>query len=295
LKDPGLLLRKTFLFLMVIGIIFVISKSGQTGIAQPSPGADTDHLFCYPVNGSLRLEGTADVLVPQFGLEPGCRFKEAKYFCAPAEKDVIDNAGNVTVREKRGDPVQLMPVPGSILTGDYVCYEVECANITFPEELEVTDQFGMHVFSKPSPEPKNNPKRKRVPKREVVSSLLCGPAVKGPAPVCGDDVVEAGEECDPPGSACDGDADGVLNELCNVQCQCPPPSATCAPIISRCTRCHDDLVVNEAGDAITEENHGGGAQPESACVFCHGVGGLSAVDEVHLPFLPADQLFNCPQ
>jgi cysteine-rich repeat protein len=248
LKDSGLLLRKTFLFLMVIGIIFAISKSGEIGIAQPSPGADTDHLFCYPVNESLRLEGTADIFVPQFGLEPGCRFKEAKYFCAPAEKDVIDDAGNVTVREKKGDPFQLIPIHGSILTGDYVCYEVECANITFPEELEVTDQFDTHLFDKSSPEPIENPKRKRVPKREVISSLLCGPAVKGPAPVCDNGVLEPGEECDSPGDGCDFDQDGIIDSTCDDQCRCPMPQGVCGDgVVDPGEECDDNNTISGDG------------------------------------------------
>ncbi|MGB7293297.1 MAG: OmcA/MtrC family decaheme c-type cytochrome [Thermodesulfobacteriota bacterium] len=61
------------------------------------------------------------------------------------------------------------------------------------------------------------------------------------------------------------------------------------PVIAACTACHDSLVVNEAGDALTGENHPGGAQPDGACVGCHGVGEFLGVKEVHLPPLPPER------
>jgi OmcA/MtrC family decaheme c-type cytochrome len=67
------------------------------------------------------------------------------------------------------------------------------------------------------------------------------------------------------------------------------------PVISTCTACHDDLGVNEAGDALTGENHLGGPQPESACTACHGLGAPLGVEVVHLPPLPPDQRINRPQ
>ena len=67
------------------------------------------------------------------------------------------------------------------------------------------------------------------------------------------------------------------------------------PVISTCTACHDDLGVNEAGDALTGENHLGGPQPESACIICHGVGEPLGVEAVHLPPLPPGKRINRPQ
>jgi OmcA/MtrC family decaheme c-type cytochrome len=67
------------------------------------------------------------------------------------------------------------------------------------------------------------------------------------------------------------------------------------PVISVCTACHDSLVVNEAGDALTGENHLGGPQPESACTVCHGFGEALGVEAVHLPPLPPDERINRPQ
>jgi OmcA/MtrC family decaheme c-type cytochrome len=73
------------------------------------------------------------------------------------------------------------------------------------------------------------------------------------------------------------------------------------PVISTCTSCHDNLVVNEAGDVLEAGDpdagteHLGGTQPESACVNCHGIGEPLGVEVVHLPFLPPDQRINRPQ
>jgi OmcA/MtrC family decaheme c-type cytochrome len=73
------------------------------------------------------------------------------------------------------------------------------------------------------------------------------------------------------------------------------------PVISTCTSCHDNLVVNEAGDVLEAGDpdagteHLGGTQPESACINCHGVGEPLGVEKVHLPFLPPDQRINRPQ
>src|SRR3990170_5451217 len=74
-----------------------------------------------------------------------------------------------------------------------------------------------------------------------------------------------------------------------------------SPIISVCTACHDHLVVNEAGDALTWDSliegkeHGGGPQPESECVECHAAGEPLGVEEVHLPRLSPEERINRPQ
>ncbi len=76
---------------------------------------------------------------------------------------------------------------------------------------------------------------------------------------------------------------------------------TTTPVISTCTSCHDNLVVNEAGDVLEAGDpeagteHLGGTQPESACINCHGVGEPLGVEAVHLPPLPPDQRINRPQ
>jgi hypothetical protein len=41
-----------------------------------------------------------------------------------------------------------------------------------------------------------------------------------PAPICGNGTIDPGEECDPPGSPCDDDAGGAL---CRADCTCPTP------------------------------------------------------------------------
>jgi len=68
-----------------------------------------------------------------------------------------------------------------------------------------------------------------------------------------------------------------------------------SPVISVCTSCHDNLGVNETGDALTGENHAGGPQPEGACVGCHGLGASLGVEKVHLPPLPPERRIERPQ
>jgi len=67
------------------------------------------------------------------------------------------------------------------------------------------------------------------------------------------------------------------------------------PVIDACVSCHDNMGVNAAGDALTGEGHAGGAQPESSCVGCHGVGTPLGVAEVHIPPLPPSQRINRPE
>ncbi|GIW47070.1 MAG: cytochrome c [Deltaproteobacteria bacterium] len=68
-----------------------------------------------------------------------------------------------------------------------------------------------------------------------------------------------------------------------------------SPVISVCTSCHDSLGVSPSGDALTGENHIGGAQPESACINCHIAGEPLGVEEVHIPPLPPEERIIRPQ
>jgi len=68
-----------------------------------------------------------------------------------------------------------------------------------------------------------------------------------------------------------------------------------APVIDACVSCHDNMGVNAAGDALTGENHAGGAQTESACVGCHAAGQPLGAAEVHLPPLPPSERINRPE
>ncbi|MGH7900844.1 MAG: OmcA/MtrC family decaheme c-type cytochrome [Thermodesulfobacteriota bacterium] len=70
-----------------------------------------------------------------------------------------------------------------------------------------------------------------------------------------------------------------------------------SPIISVCTSCHDELGVNETGDALTGENHSIAniVASENDCVECHGAGEPLGVENVHLPGLPPDRRIERPQ
>jgi OmcA/MtrC family decaheme c-type cytochrome len=67
------------------------------------------------------------------------------------------------------------------------------------------------------------------------------------------------------------------------------------PVINVCTSCHDNLIVTATGSSITEENHIGGAQPESACVDCHIAGAPLGAQEAHLVPLSPELRINRPQ
>jgi OmcA/MtrC family decaheme c-type cytochrome len=70
-----------------------------------------------------------------------------------------------------------------------------------------------------------------------------------------------------------------------------------SPIISVCTSCHDDLGVNETGDALTGGNHSIAniVASENECVECHGAGEPLGVENVHLPGLPPERRIERPQ
>ncbi len=60
---------------------------------------------------------------------------------------------------------------------------------------------------------------------------------------CGDNVIDAGEDCDPPGSTCTFDPAGNPSTFCDEECFCPPtltPTETPTP-----TRCDNDVCPTE--------------------------------------------------
>ncbi len=106
--------------------------------------AVNDHLKCYEIKDPLALKGIVDLNSPQFGLEAGCVFKEAKKFCVPATKTVV----SAQVKEQPVTPAPF--VSTQELLDDYICYRVDCAP-PFPPDTTAHDQFGPRILTKFKP------------------------------------------------------------------------------------------------------------------------------------------------
>lgn len=131
--------------------------------STPGVGQVPDHLKCYKIKDPLRLSGYVDLNSPQFGLEPGCKIYPAKLFCVPVTKAV-----QLATDKATGLPITPEPVPGAD-PGDRICYRVKCP-VAGPAQQQVSDQFGTRIVTEMRPG------------KGFTASLLCTPAVKGPAP-----------------------------------------------------------------------------------------------------------------
>jgi hypothetical protein len=115
-----------------------------------------DHLKCYRIRDSLRLEGVVNLDTKEFGLEPGCKIVGPQLFCVPATKTV---KGAVDTSSSPPTPIELKSIDGPPASGDRLCYRMRCEKAPV-RDLIVEDQFGTHEISRLRP------------------SLLCTPAVK---------------------------------------------------------------------------------------------------------------------
>ncbi len=172
--------------IIIIGLGIML---GAVLIAGAVQAQTNDHLKCYQVKGDLKLKGLVDIETPQFGLEPGCKIKKAKFFCAPATKS------NVDVVDGEKQPITPLLLSAPPAPGDRICWQVKCPE-PFPPDTEVTDQFGTQTLTK------------------FKTKLLCTPAVKG-TEFCGDGVLNGSEECD-------GVDDVACPDLCQADCSCGP-------------------------------------------------------------------------
>jgi hypothetical protein len=200
-------------------VLLVVSTG--TGAAQVD-----DHLKCYKVKDSQSLRGLVDIETPQFGLEAGCKISRTLFFCVPASKDVVEAEVDRT-------PIDPLPIFGPAAPGDRICYKIQCEGASPPDQ-QVSDQFGNRQLT------------------SLIPSLLCTPALKGPAPVCGDQRLDSGEECDPPGTVCD-----AAGRLCDANCQCPDPV------------CGDGILdPGEECDGTDAEACPGECRPTCECSLC---------------------------
>ncbi len=96
-----------------------------------------------------------------------------------------------------------------------------------------------------------------------VSASIVGPA--GPPPVCGDSVVEGGEECDPPGNGCDAECqwicgDGIAH----------PPAEPCDSGGVNTAGCDSDCTPVECGDGHTNTAAGEACDDAGDSANCDG-------------------------
>jgi hypothetical protein len=126
--------------------------------AAPVAAQVPDHLECYKVRDPLRLEAIVDLNSEQFGTETGCKLTRTSLFCVPGTKAVLSAEDR-----KTGAPITPLSFWAPAQPGDVVCYKARCPR-PFPEDQQITDQFGTRTLERLKP------------------SLLCTPAVKGPAP-----------------------------------------------------------------------------------------------------------------
>jgi len=182
-----------------VGVVLAIVV---VGLAATQVRAQHDHLQCHKVKDANKFKAAIVSLTVEqaaFQMPDDCSIKgKARRFCVPAEKNVVDP----------GDA----PVPAGLplstdAAGDYVCYKMKCPKASIADTL-VTDQFGERNLA------------------NVKSAQeICVPAVKGPAPFCGDDFVNAvGEECD-------GSDDSACLASCNPDCTC---AVSCDPLAPAC-------------------------------------------------------------
>ena len=140
----------------------------QIGATNDQDPFQADHLACYKIRDRAKIAGTTvDIDPTQFGFAADCQVLKAVEFCGPAERLIVDMG-------KRVEPADL---PGPASAGDHLCYSLRCPKDTpVREEQEVTDPFGNRIIDR----------------FKLVK--LCTPAIEGPAPVCGNDILERGEE-----------------------------------------------------------------------------------------------------
>ncbi|TFH20310.1 MAG: hypothetical protein E4H03_12440, partial [Myxococcales bacterium] len=125
-------------------------------LAATPAQAQFDHLKCYKAKDQKtfkKAQVDLTALQTQFGVSESCEIKaKAKLFCVPVTKTVLSIEDGLDT-----------PFPAEDLAFDRLCYKLKCPAAQIGPE-EVSDQFGTRQLDK------------------FKASLLCTPAVKGPAP-----------------------------------------------------------------------------------------------------------------
>jgi hypothetical protein len=107
-----------------------------TGTIRMGLGGPFDHLECFKVKDSIKVEAVVDL--PTLAGTPydaaGCKLGKAKKWCTPAQKIVVSSTPPA------------VPLPGPNLTSDYICYGIKCPKVDL--STTATDQFGTHSLGK---------------------------------------------------------------------------------------------------------------------------------------------------
>jgi len=99
-----------------------------------------DHEQCVSVKDPLRLTGFVDIS-SRLGELSGCKISRSAYLCTPAAK-------TATIAFDRRTPIDPLPVDGTPVFGDRVCYKVRCPEPDDTASAIVTDEFAPRRLTK---------------------------------------------------------------------------------------------------------------------------------------------------
>ena len=71
--------RWILVVLLVIGMLTISTAPGGAQVA--------DHLKCYKIKDPVKLTGLIDLDSEQFGFDPDCKIRKAKYFCGACQRE----------------------------------------------------------------------------------------------------------------------------------------------------------------------------------------------------------------
>ncbi|MFQ5667622.1 MAG: DUF6073 family protein [Candidatus Binatia bacterium] len=217
-------------------ILVPTNKDLTKPVEEPDPNLqNVDHFLCYVAKAQKKSAGTK---LPKFpkGMQVDVQdqFQTRRYdlkkitkICTPAEKREDPNAPSAILSGPNKGDAKPIKAAGIRNPNDHlVCYRARRARKLVPQNgcgcdtsvdpkckgTKITPRqprhdprIGIHVNNQFGPEQLDT-------KKELE---LCVPSLKGqsPPPLCGNGVVDAGEQCDPPDdAACPG--------LCQPDCRC---------------------------------------------------------------------------
>jgi cysteine-rich repeat protein len=162
----------------------------------------TTRLQCFRMSDPVRLKAPApwiDLDSPQLQAEQCAIVGSFRLVCIPV-RETITRPIQEAVGPTAYKPFTPTPLPvEEAVTQDRICYRIRCKTGSLPDPAtKFIDEFGGRTVTKTS------------------SYLLCGPAVKS---LCGDGVVDPGEECD--------DGNTKSGDCCSKTCQLEAAGASC--------------------------------------------------------------------
>jgi hypothetical protein len=193
-----------------------------SGLLASVAGAEADHLQGYPVTDLAKIQPPGSYSIKGVYGTATCTLKKPKFFLMQVEK----NAGD----DPRGD-----------LTPGFICYPARCTGGVPTGFVTAEDQFGTHTL------------------KTRKTQIICAPANHR---ICGNGVVDPGEQCDGGAGPCPG--------TCSGTCTCggAPCQATtggfcwfwseanvgCDTTCANAFRTYDDATESFAGSGGTDAN-----------------------------------------